>query len=66
MNTRICLKVGCDKPAEFEIWDTNERRPECGSTEACITHVGELLGSLPPTKPTGPWTIFCIEAAKEK
>ena len=51
----------CSGPAEFEIFDHNERRPDCGSTLACEKHVGSLLGSVPPTKPTGPWTVVALD-----
>ena len=62
MTTRECLFVGCSKIAEFEIYDSNERRPDCGATDACEEHVGALLGSLPPTQPIGPWTVITIRA----
>jgi len=56
--------IGCQADAEYEIFDENERRPDCGYTDACAKHVGELLGSVPPTQPVGPWRVFCIETAK--
>ena len=61
-----CCCLECGKPAEFEIWDQNERRPDCGSTLACEQHVGVLLGSVPPTKPTGPWAVYAIEKEKDE
>jgi len=59
MKNRCCAK-GCEKYAEFEILDTNEKRPELGNTYACEDHVGALLGSVHPTTATGPWTVFFI------
>lgn len=58
--TRQCCAIGCDDAAEFEIWDGNEQRPDVAPTDACERHVGFLLGSVPPTKPTGPWRVCCI------
>ncbi len=58
---RKCCYIGCKKNAEFEIYDENERRPDCGVTDACEDHIGALLGSLPPTEPKGPWCITVIK-----
>ena len=57
---RKCCQVGCGKDAVFSIFDSNEQRPDIGGTDACYDHVGALLGSTPPTEPTGPWTIYVI------
>jgi hypothetical protein len=59
-NERHCYHLGCGKNAAFEIYDNNERRPDCSFTDACEEHVGALLGSLPPTEPKGPWTVVAI------
>ena len=61
MEKRECLFIGCNKIAEFEIYDSNERRPDTGPTDACIAHVGELLGSVPPVEPVGPWMVYEIK-----
>ena len=61
MEKRECCFVGCGKPATFEIYDENERRPDCACTDACDDHVGRLLGSVPPTNPIGPWRVIAIE-----
>ncbi len=58
-SSKRCCFVGCDKAAEFEIYDSNDKR-DCNYTHACTDHVGHLLGSVPPTKPDGPWTIVII------
>lgn len=63
---RYCCFLGCPKPAEFEIWDENERRPDIGATDACEDHVGALLGSLPPVEPTGPWRVVVLAQEKPK
>ena len=60
MEKRICLKIGCEKTAEFEIWDETERRPDVGPADSCEEHVGTLLGSVPPTDPVGPWRVIAI------
>lgn len=58
---RTCCHVGCGKDAEFVIYDSNDRRPDMGFTDACTDHVGHLLGSVPPVEPKGPWSVVCIE-----
>lgn len=58
---RKCCFTGCEKKAEFEIYDENERRPDIGEIDACEEHVGELLGSISPTEPTGPWRVIPIK-----
>jgi len=57
---RVCCKIGCESVATFEIWDENERRPDIGPTDSCEKHVGDLLGSVPPTEPIGPWRVMVI------
>jgi hypothetical protein len=54
---RYCCFPNCEKEAEFEIYDQNERRPDIGVTDSCQDHVGHLLGSVPPTESTGRWTV---------
>jgi hypothetical protein len=61
MTKRTCNYLGCDRPAEFELWDEQERRPDVGATDACIDHVGYLVGSLPPVLPIGPWRLISIK-----
>ncbi len=39
-----CCFIGCGEPAEFEIIDQADRRPDCAVTHACEMHVGALLG----------------------
>jgi hypothetical protein len=63
---RRCCFVGCTKNAEYEILDHKEERYDMGTTDACEEHVGELIGSFPPTKPNGPWTITVIHNDQEK
>jgi hypothetical protein len=58
---RTCCFLGCKKKAEFEIHDQGERRPGVGVTDACKDHVGDLIGSVVPTKPRGPWTVVIID-----
>ena len=50
----------CEKPAEFEIHDHNERRPDVGGGVACVDCLGQMIGSVPPTPPTGPWTVVAL------
>lgn len=57
---RQCAAIGCDRPAEFEIYDQQERRPDVGFTDACEDHVGLLLGSVPPVLPVGPWSVYIL------
>lgn len=64
--SRVCCLIGCDKKATVEIYDGNERRPDCGVTDSCDDHVGHLLGSVPPTSPTGPWTVVLISEESRK
>jgi hypothetical protein len=40
---RWCCAVDCDKQAEFEIYDCNDRR-DVGVTESCEEHLGSMLG----------------------
>jgi len=56
----ICCYPNCGKPADYIIFDTQERQPGAGETHACTDHVGFLLGSIPPTEPIGPWSIYPI------
>ena len=60
-----CAILECEKDAEFEIYDHKEQRPGMGATAACEAHVGVFLGAVPPTEPTGPWTVCAIDAGKE-
>ena len=62
---RSCFFVGCDKSPEFEIWDENENCPDIGPTDACIDHVGQLLGSVPPTEPKS-WRVVHIKIGTEE
>lgn len=57
---RKCQMDGCGQDATFEIYDTNETRPDHGITDSCDKHVGELIGSVPPTKPVGPYHVYLI------
>jgi hypothetical protein len=50
MEKRECLFLGCEKEAEFEIYDAAERRPDVGPTDSCEEHVGFLLGHVEPTR----------------
>jgi hypothetical protein len=64
--------LGCEKEAEFSIYDQQEHRPGVGVTFACVEHVGALLGSVPQSEPMsncvtlrkdmghGPWTVYCL------
>ncbi len=58
-----CQVEGCETDAVFAIFDTLEPRPDVTGTLACEKHVGELIGSVAPTEPNGPWGIFnvCVE-----
>jgi hypothetical protein len=60
-----CCKIGCKEMAEFEIFDKNDPRPDA-YTHSCHAHVGELIGSLPPTNLTGPWEVFLITSMYKK
>jgi hypothetical protein len=53
-----CQANGCGARAVFEIFDTNEQRPDHCGTLACQDHLGSLVGSVPPTEPEGPWTVY--------
>jgi hypothetical protein len=57
---RKCCNAACDEEAEFEVVDSNERRPEMSSTDACSLHVGEMCSSHHPSTPTGPWIVHRI------
>lgn len=57
---RHCCYPGCGKRAEFEIYDSNDRRPDQG-TEACEDHLGHLVGGVPPVEPVGPWLVYPID-----
>lgn len=58
---RRCCFIGCEKKAEFEILDENEIRHDCATTDSCEDHVGNLIGSIPPTEPRGPWIVNFIK-----
>jgi hypothetical protein len=58
---RTCCFVDCPKDAEYEIHDQGERRPGVGATDSCKDHVGDLIGSVIPTKPTGPWIVVVVD-----
>ena len=60
MEKQKCCKTDCGNVAGFEIIDTNEPRADCGATFACESHVGELLGSVPPTESAGPWSVSLL------
>ena len=55
-----CCLEGCDGPAAFTIVGENETRYDVAETYACAKHIGDLLGSVEPTEPTGPWRIFTL------
>jgi len=57
-----CQVEGCGKDAVFAIFDTQERRPDITGTLACEDHLGSLIGSVPPTSPDGPWSIYNAQA----
>lgn len=57
MSGRKCCVIGCDKPAEWEIYDHPYGIDD--NTEACTVHVGELLTDAPEHK------IFPITVAGE-
>lgn len=42
---KICGKVGCDKPAQWEGYVGNLK------VLTCLDHIGEVEGALPGTKP---------------
>jgi len=67
MNTPHCCHSGePNHPADWEITDEGERRPDLGVTYSCHEHLAELIGSVPPTKPVGPWTVRQLaDAGKE-
>ncbi len=56
-----CCFEGCHKEAAYMIFDTMETRYDLAETHSCVLHVGKLIGSVPPTDPTGPWTIYVID-----
>ena len=60
MKTKCCY-IGCERDAEFEVWDTNDSRPDSqGVTQACVGHLGALIGSCPPVEAAGPWTVVLL------
>lgn len=62
----MCCAVGCDAPAEFEIYDSNEHRADIGPVASCEKDVGGLIGSAPPTEPSGPWMVYAINTIVER
>ena len=67
MHKLSCCFVGCNKEAEFLVIDTKEARYEYTETYSCEKHLGALIGSVEPTKPTGPWLIYpLIYSSKEE
>lgn len=57
-----CCNVGCLAPADFEVEDQGEERPDMRLTYSCELHLGAMVSSVPPTKPGGPWIVRCIAA----
>jgi len=55
-----CCFDGCDKMAKFIVIDTGDSRKDVAETHACETHVGVLIGSVEPTKPKGPWSVYIL------
>lgn len=54
-----CCYPSCSRPAEFDVHDNNEQRPDLDLL-ACSEHLSDALGSVPPTEPTGPWTVSLL------
>jgi len=58
MNHPHCCHIGEPKhPADLEITDEGERRPDMAITHSCHEHLAEMIGSVPPTEPVGPWVV---------
>jgi hypothetical protein len=58
MTTPHCCYAGGPRhPAEWEITDEGELRPDLAVTHACSAHLADMISSIPPTKPVGPWTV---------
>lgn len=53
--TPLCCKIGCDEPARMEI--VHFTRDPYDFTQACLEHVGELLGSAHPEAVWGQYVI---------
>jgi len=53
----VCCEPGCGAPAEFEIHDTNDHRPEAPPI-SCAKHLGGFMSSAPPVEPEGPWSVY--------
>lgn len=54
-----CCYLGCEMPAVFMIFDVADGCPDA-FTHACAKHLGDLIGSIPPKEPTGPWEITLL------
>jgi len=52
-----CCMPKCGKAATWEITDTNHEDPYTASTHSCNEHIADLIGSVEPTAPTGPWML---------
>ena len=55
-----CCFGGCGRKADFRIIYKGDDRYDVAETHACETHVGALLGSVPPVSPNGPWDVSII------
>jgi hypothetical protein len=53
-----CCLVTCNEDAEFEIWGESGQYHD--NTQACRTHVGDLLGS-PEGIDNKSWSISAIQ-----
>lgn len=51
----------CEEDAVYLIIDTKETRHDIQESHSCERCLGKLIGSVPPTKPEGPWHIYLIE-----
>lgn len=67
MSKPYCCHVGeARHPADWEITDEGEKRPDLGIIHSCHKHLAEMIGSIPPTTPAGPWTVRTLaDAGKE-
>lgn len=58
-----CCYFECAAPATVEIADTNEPRADVALTYACDKHIADMLSSVSPTLPKGPWSVKPLRGA---
>lgn len=57
----VCCELNCTENAEFEIYDNLDVQHHLYATQACVKHVGELLGNMQHVDTDGKtkaWTVI--------